>query len=367
MDTAVRSAAAGGSTPSRASRALVIAHVMIAVAIGAAAAAGTLLAAYLMHRAAPGGSDLDQTWFAARAMLHGQDPYALIGPGRALSQTWPWLYPLPAAILVLPLAPLPVLAARALFVGLSFGGLAFALARRIGYARLPFVLLNASAIAAVTGAQWAPLLMLAWLIPSAAAVLIAKPSIGFAVAASGPSRQTVRIACVWAAVLVAASLAIQPTWPREWLAALHHTSHMLPPIMHPAGIVVGLALLRWRRAEARLLLALACVPQTPLVYSTLVLFLVPRSIRELAVFALLSDATQMVQSALVPRSDPGPGAARMATLILVGLQYIPALVMVLRRPNEGRVPEWLDRFLRGAGSTNHTVGQAADEPILPQE
>ncbi|HEU4563151.1 MAG TPA: hypothetical protein VFS05_00825, partial [Gemmatimonadaceae bacterium] len=71
MDTAVRSAAAGGSTPSRASRALVIAHVMIAVAIGAAAAAGTLLAAYLMHRAAPGGSDLDQTWFAARAMLHG--------------------------------------------------------------------------------------------------------------------------------------------------------------------------------------------------------------------------------------------------------------------------------------------------------
>lgn len=341
-------------------------RVLVAIAIGAAAAAVTVLISVL-YRTRLGGSDFDQTWFAARAILQGRDPYALIGPGRELSQLWPWLYPLPAAILELPLAPLPVLAARAVFAGLSFGILVYLLSRRIGYAPLPFVLLNASAIGAISGPQWEPLLMLAWLAPAAGFVLIAKPSIGLAIAASGPSRRTMRIACLGAAVLTAASLAIQPGWPREWFQALHRTSHMVPPIFHPAGIVLGLALLRWRRPEARLLLALACVPQTPMVYTTLVLYLVPRSLREFAVFALLSDATQALQSVHVPRATPGDGAARLAMLILIALQYVPALLMVLRRPNEGSVPAWLDRALSGSSSTGRGAGAATGGPASSRE
>jgi hypothetical protein len=33
--------------------------------------------------------DIEQFWFAARTLLHGGDPYAAIGPGRAFQYPWP--------------------------------------------------------------------------------------------------------------------------------------------------------------------------------------------------------------------------------------------------------------------------------------
>jgi hypothetical protein len=38
--------------------------------------------------------DFDQNWVAARALVEGQNPYELIGPGRALPFPWPTAYPL---------------------------------------------------------------------------------------------------------------------------------------------------------------------------------------------------------------------------------------------------------------------------------
>src|SRR5215207_5028160 len=39
--------------------------------------------------------DFDQLWFAARALLAGQNPYHLVGPGRSFPWEFPLFYPLP--------------------------------------------------------------------------------------------------------------------------------------------------------------------------------------------------------------------------------------------------------------------------------
>src|SRR5262245_40297270 len=70
--------------------------------------------------------DFGQTWFAARAVLSGHDPYSLIGPGRAFEWPAPWFYPLPAALVAAPLAPLPEIRAMTLFAVISVGLFAWA-------------------------------------------------------------------------------------------------------------------------------------------------------------------------------------------------------------------------------------------------
>jgi ABC-type anion transport system duplicated permease subunit len=58
--------------------------------------------------------------------------------------------------------------------------------------------------------------------------------------------------------LVLVSLLLQPSWPREWLNAVSQAPHIAPLIGQTAvGPLVLLSLMRWRRADARLLVALA--------------------------------------------------------------------------------------------------------------
>jgi len=61
-------------------------------------------------------------------------------------------------------------------------------------------------------------------------------------------------------VLVGASLAVYPAWLGEWSAALHAGRTYHAPFSRPGGWVLLLAALRWRRPEARLLLAIHCIP-----------------------------------------------------------------------------------------------------------
>ncbi|MEQ1691039.1 MAG: hypothetical protein ABMA00_07140, partial [Gemmatimonas sp.] len=66
-------------------------------------------------------SDFDQVWYAAQALWNHQNPYELIGIGKAFEWKWPFYYPLPAVVLVAPVGLLPVLAARCVFAALSVG------------------------------------------------------------------------------------------------------------------------------------------------------------------------------------------------------------------------------------------------------
>jgi hypothetical protein len=142
---------------------------------------------------------------------------------------------------------------------------------------------------------------------------------------------------------VALSLAIAPTWPRDWMRAIASDPgvHKAPALV-PGGVLLLLAITRWRRPEARLLATLALVPHTMTWYDALPLMLIPATLRELLILGILSHLASFV-AALMSLAYDGPELfARTAPVALWGL-YVPAL-LIMRRPNEGDLPVWLERY-----------------------
>ena len=290
-------------------------------------------------------------WYAARALLAGQDPYEVIGPHLPFPFPWPFFYPLPAALVALPIAPLPELVARSLFVSISGGCFAWALMQH-GYGPL-LGFLSAAMIVAVELAQWSPIMAAAVVLMPLGVTAAAKPTLGAAVFLARPSRWMV----LSTVILWAIAFVLQPAWFSNWIRTLLHASarrplHFRAPIMHPGGILVLLAMLRWRRPEARLLTAMACVPQSMILYETVPLFLVPRTLIECVALVVLSYAAQV--GMVLSKSDLILGG-RWIVLLL----YLPATIMVLRRPNRGPATAWLERrvakwpsWVRGAAITS---------------
>lgn len=312
--------------------------------------------AYLITVSTSRPRDFGQVWFAGRALLEGSDPYAMIGPGRTFEWTAPFVYPLPAAVAALPLTPLSSTWAPIVFTAIACGCFAWALMEH-GYAPL-LGFLSAAVVFAAELAQWSPLLAAATVLTPLSMLYVAKPTIGAAMFVARPSWWA-----VWGGlVLVAAAFAFDPRWVERWSQALLEQrvprSEVYPyvsPVMRPGSFMAILCLLRWRRSEARLVAALACVPQTPMLYEAVPLFLVPRTVREATTLVALSFGAMTLMSV----SHRGgfattPGNWDVALFLL----YAPCTVMVLRRPNEGSVPRWLDarlprgwpEWLRGHGS-----------------
>jgi hypothetical protein len=305
--------------------------------------------------------DIDQVWYAAHALLAGRNPYAEIGPGLAFD--WPafFYYPLTSVLAIAPLIPLPRPAAAAAFAALASAAFVWAATRR---SLVPaMVITSASAAFAAEAVQWSPLLGAAFAAPWLGVFLSAKPTIGLAVFAARPTR----IAVIGGMALVAAALLLQPTWPMDWLQAVRHTSLLTPggtpylaPIATPGGAFAILALLRWRRPEARLVFALACVPQTPLLYETVPLFLVPATIIEGGVLWLGSWLVALWVSLA------GPFATDLPRFLASGraigwLLYLPCVVMILRRPNVGALPSWLEDRLASSRIPRRLRGEP--EPV----
>lgn len=313
-------------------------QLLIAGIVGACAA---LLA--LRGVGVVGISDFDNWWYAARAMAQGGNPYSVVGPGHAFDWPYPMFYPLPALFVVLPFAILPVGAAAAVFSGVSAFLLTCALLRDAPH-RLAAVA-SYSFFFAVAISQWSPLLIAAALLPWLGALLVAKPSIGLALWLYRPRWQSAAIGFV----LVLISLGVRPGWPGEWLATLKAADHMAPPVAHLGGPLILLALLRWRRPEARLLIAMACIPHTTLLYEDLPLFLIPSSWRQSILLAVLTWTAQGVNvwlgpyGALIDQTKTGG-------TVSVALCYLPCLLMVLSRPNVGTLPLWLDRSVGRLGT-----------------
>ena len=106
-----------------------------------------------------------------------------------------------------------------------------------------------------------------------------------------------------------------------------------PPlvVMLPIGPLVALALLRWRRADARLLFLMACVTRSVTGYAELPLFLVAQTARQSFVLCIGSYIATIVQGAAVAPS--GYYNLRLADTAYLMCLYLPAIVLVLRRPN----------------------------------
>ena len=301
---------------------------LIALGIGLFAAGASWFATHRVAFGAP--PDFHWTWLAAKALLNGQNPYE---EGS--------FYPLPAFLAAVPFTLVASDVATALFSGVTSAILAWVITRR-SYERLPLFLSAAFAHGAVQG-QWSMLLAAAVFAPSLSAFGAVKPNIGLAVLAYRPTWQTALAMLAFAAL----GLLVMPDWPQRWLAALGSTPTSgtgihSSPFRSPAGVVALLALIRWRRPEARLFAVMAVVPQSPFVYETLPLFAVARTRFETYALVIGTDLA-LAYYALAPKKDMGAFFHNNGIAVFVCV-YIPALVLILRRPNEGRLPEFLERI-----------------------
>ena len=304
------------------------------VAVGYAWFHARILDPHSPHR------DFDQAWFAAHAMIARRDPYQLIGPGRAFDWGWPFYYPLTAAVVVLPIAWMPMLAARLIFVGAGAFVFSYAITRD-GWAKTPAVL-SAPFLVAVSAAQWSPLLIGVSTIPVLAWVLSAKPN--FAIPLLGWRLSMIMPAVIGGAIVCAVSLAFEPHWPMSWLQVIRTAQPGTKLALTVTGPLLLLAATRLTAPEGRLILLLAVIPQTLTAYGALPLFLIPKTFRESVVLAVLSAIPIALQVYSDDSAHYAPWLLRAAYVLIL---YVPALVMVLRRRGSDDAPATAVSVLRG--------------------
>jgi hypothetical protein len=155
--------------------------------------------------------------------------------------------------------------------------------------------------------------------PLACTVSLAKPHIAFPVAATNISRKGVMAALA----LFAASLALRPCWPLEWIPQLHGYQHFVPILVIPGQLLV-LALWRWRDRDAWLLLLAATLPQRWF-YDSFTLWLIPKTRRTILATVACSWIAGIWRWNHLPDSFAEVG--RWTVLCI----YLPMLVVVVRR------------------------------------
>lgn len=310
------------------------ARAIVAVVVGTIGA----LTHFLKFQAVPTHpGDFGLSWFGARALIQGGNPYELIGPG--LAYEWPWrlIYPATAMVAAMPFAPLPQLPATLLFVFISCALLAWSITARAWY---PLLMCSSAAFLIAAGAaQWSPVLTAAMALPPLAFIFAAKPTVGFALAISG-SRQVQLFALAGLVFTTVVSLVLFPAWPIAWFRSLSTAVQVAPPLLRMGGFAILLALLRWRRPEARLIVAMACVPQTGSWYEILPLFLVASSAREMMILSGASSLGWLAQDWIMTAENEIEFNQQVGAL-MVALAYLPATIIVLRRPNENAIPPWI--------------------------
>jgi hypothetical protein len=302
--------------------------------------------------------DLTPFWYAARVLLHRGDPYASIGPGAAFDYPWPLVYPLTSVVAVLPLAGVSATWACAIFAGVASACLAWALMEQ-GYSSL-LAYASVCVWQAIFVVQWSPLFTASMVIAPLGVLLAVKPTVGVAYFVARPSWWAV----CGGASLVAIAFVLDPGWVGQWTASLGRAvsiaKHGFPyraPALMPGGILVLTALSRWRRAEARLLVALALVPHTTLPYELLPLLLIPRGWRQMGALVALTHLMWWIVRLGGPQPDFYSTVIEY-TRTAIPCVYLPCTLLVLRRPNVGAIPAWLEprvatwpQWVRGTPTT----------------
>lgn len=285
------------------------------------------------------GGDFSYPWLAARALLAGHDPYAVVGPAAPFGGGF--YYPLTAALVALPVIWCPPWIGGLLVVGAGFGLLAYAVTASERWPLL--MLLSACAYMVCESVQWAPLFMASTMFPPLLILAVAvKPNIAIGLFAMQTRVRPIVIGVVGGGILALVAFAIDPAWLAHWVGA-HRTSSIAGlynvPLSHWWGAPLALSVLRWRRPEARLLVCLAAVPQAAFLYDQLFVFLIPRTRAEMFVLVVGSYAALLGRD-FIPRDQSGTASLSLAYLPLaVVCIYLPALMMVLRRPNESPLIE----------------------------
>jgi len=282
--------------------------------------------------------DFTWHWRAARALLAGENPYLVIRDTGPYPFSSGYYYPLPAAFVALPVAWLSAANSQVVSVGIWTVLLAFAVTHD-GWYRLP-MFLSAGFFWAVVSGQIAPLLTVGCLLPAFQVLAIAKPNLGLAIAAYRPTRWVIA-----GGVVATVALLFVPTWPFDWRNAVASDPGVhLIPLLAPGGFLVLTLILRWRRAETRLLLTLACVPQSLAFYDALPLLLIPKTFRQSLVLAFCTQMANLLATKAMTADLNPPALFRAIAPFAFWGCYIPAVVLILSRPNEGQVPAAVERI-----------------------
>lgn len=245
----------------------------------------------------------------AQNWLSGRNPYAE-----------PWqIYPLTAGLFGLPFVRASHEVAAGLFYGVSSGLLAFGLTRD-GYHRL-LVFLSYPYWIGMLYVQWPPLIAASAFFPFLLPAAMAKPQVGIPVFISRFSMRGLW-ACMGVAVL---TLIAMPRWPVLWLSQIGKYEHFFAILILPGPLIL-LALFRYRDRDAILLLVTACMPQRWF-FDTLILWLIPKSRREIMVTVFFSWCAGLWRWYHPPSSITEVGRW------IVIFTYLPMLaILLLRKP-----------------------------------
>ena len=310
-------------------------------------------------------TDFSQLKFGAEAMLHGGDPYNLVGMGKVFESAFPIMYPATAYTAVMPLTLLNDRAAAALFV--AIGAFLLAYGSTAGtWHRLP-MFASFAFTHNVQLAQWSPLMAAMLFLPWLAVFSSCKPNQAIPILASSPSMKMIRAAVVGSAVLLVISVAFLPQWPWEWLKIVSRGSQMQPPLIHLGGVFILLALLRWRRPEAWLVVLMACMPASWAWYNLLVLLAaVPKTYREAAMLSLVSSFGALLAMNVLP-GPWSPTSFPYWWAFQIAFGYLPAVIVILSRPNIREAPPWAEpsRTRHVSTSANGSIDRV-DALDLPQ-
>ena len=212
----------------------------------ASIAIGTIVGWLSYRLTGASGGDFGYPWRAAGWVLDGKSPYANMTPSAAYGVGGPFLYPYWTALAVAPFRLLhdPRVAA-AVFEGLSSAILSYIVTAR-GWLMLA-LFLSAPFYWSLQTANWPPLLLAAALGRGTAWLGAVKPNLGAVVLAYRPEKATF----IGGAVLMAASLAISPGWPLEWLAHIRaQPVQHIPTVQWPDSTLKLHRALRWRTRMA---------------------------------------------------------------------------------------------------------------------
>jgi hypothetical protein len=189
---------------------------------------------------------------------------------------------------------------------------------------------------ALQWAQWTPLIFAAAFFPALAFTACIKPQVALPVVLTRLNRVMV----ISAFALLAASLIVYPSWPLQWLKNLGGYQGYWALLSIPGPLLL-LALMRWRERDAQLLLLASIFPQRWF-YDALILFLIPKTRKELLYTATFSWGAYFWKQQHFPETTLERG------LICTLFFYIPMLAVILLRKRDG-----------GSGSENPVV---PDEP-----
>ena len=181
--------------------------------------------------------------------------------------------------------------------------------------------------------QLSLLLTAALFIPILGFLVVVKPQAGLPVAAAIRDRRALAIAALIGVILVVMSLAILPRWPLEWFAIIKNDPRYLPPIFRIGGFLMLLALLRWKRPEAWLLLVTALLPQSVTYYYLLPLFTIPRNFAESLALAAVSTAGIYLGAVVMPHGLTGIPFYEFSGNVAMLSVYLPCLILLLIREN----------------------------------